>query len=87
MVDCIGSLGASHVVGFRAHSADAIGQDGDLFNLTSHTKTLKTTQLWYLEICVRYVTFSVKENFNFSVAFQPGYGIYRNAFHRLSSSS
>ena len=72
MVNCIGSLGRCHVVGFRAHAADAVGQQRHFFDRAADAETLETAQLRDLEIGVCDFAFFIQEDFDLAMAFQPG---------------
>jgi hypothetical protein len=69
------------MVGFRAHTAYAICEDWDFFDLTPNTKALKAAQFRDLKVGVGEISLIIEEYFDLSMAFQPGYGIYRYSLH------
>ena len=75
MVDCIGSLGGSHVMRFRANTANAVGQQGHFLNRPANTESLKTAQFRDLEIGIVDLAIFIQEDFDLAVTFQAGDGI------------
>ncbi len=79
MVDHVGGFGGGHVVRFRAHAADAVGQQGHLLHRAANAEALEAAQLGDLEVGVGDVALLVQEDFDLTVAFQAGDGINRDS--------
>ena len=81
MIDCIGGFGGSHVVSFRANTADAVGQQGHFLNRASHAETLEAAQFRDLEVGIGDIPLFVQENLDLAVAFQAGDGVNCDPLH------
>ena len=89
VVDRIGGLGGRHVMRFRAHAADAVGEQRHFLHRAPDTKALEAAQLGDLEIGVGDIALFVQEDLDLAVAFQPGdrvdgYSLHRHPPHSVA---
>ena len=78
-------LGGRQVVGLGTDAADAGRQVRHVLGRPAHAELLEAAKLRNLQIGVRHVPLLVEENVDLAVAFEPGNGINRNAFHDRNS--
>ena len=74
-------LDRGHVMSFRAHATDAIGDHRHVFGRPAHTELLEAPQLGNLEVGVGDVAVLIEKDVDFSVPFQPGNRIDRDPPH------
>ncbi len=86
MVDGVGGLGGSHVMGLRADAADTVGQQGHFLNGPAHTEAFKAAQFRDLEVGIGDVSRLVQEDLDFAVPFKSCDRIDCDSFHGVFSS-
>ena len=86
VIDGIRGLGGSHMMCFRAHAADAVGEQRHFFYRSPKTEALEAAQLRDLEIGICDVAFLIEEDLDLAVALKAGNRINRNSLRHLRPS-
>ncbi len=75
VIDRVRGFGGGHVMRLGADAADAVGQQGHLFNRPPNAEAFEAAQFGDLEVGVGNVAFLVQEDFDLAVTFEAGDGV------------
>jgi hypothetical protein len=66
------------MVGLRANSTDAIGEEWHFFHRSTNAKTFEAAQFWDLKVRIGDIAVVIQENFDFTVSLKTSDWVNRN---------